>query len=104
MTVLYCGNSALLPVNTQLRSVCPSIIIISPLTHQLPTSKIKTIGAEEMIVFTLKNVAFMCMLLHLSLKENSSIHFKSNNLGFKGQKVALPTFAHQTQEYSEEIR
>ena len=45
--------------NTTLNSVnvyIPSIVIISPLTHQLPTSKIKTIGVEEMMVFTLKNV------------------------------------------------
>ena len=37
-------------------------------------------------------------------QKNCSIRFKSSNLGFKGQKVALPTFAHQTQEYSKEFR
>ena len=37
-------------------------------------------------------------------QKNISICFKSSNLGFKGQKVALPTFAHQIPGYSEEIR
>ena len=37
-------------------------------------------------------------------QKNGSICFENSIFGFKGQKVNLPTFAHQTQEYSEEFR
>ena len=50
--------------------------------------------------FLFKKVTLMCIFLYLSFKKKCSICFKSSNLAFEGQKVALPLTAHCSPEYS----